>query len=85
MRRSIIYWGIVLGCWAGSLGNVLVQGQCALCRASVENTIDGEEQKEKLVQGLNRGIVYLLLVPYLSLGVVAWVWYRQHKRLRERA
>jgi hypothetical protein len=45
--------------------------QCAMCRAVLE-TEDGGQKGE----AVNDGIVYLMVFPYLLVGIVAYVIYR---------
>lgn len=53
--------------------------QCAMCKAVVESN----EAGATLASGLNAGIVYLMMFPYLLIAGVAFVVYksRQQKRL----
>lgn len=57
--------------------------QCAMCRATAENSIkEGSTQ----AAGLNTGILYLIIFPYLAvttLGLLAWRHWRRRKRLEE--
>lgn len=50
-------------------------GQCAMCRAVLESEADGSTAK-----GINRGIVYLMAFPYLLVGVIGYIIYRNRKR-----
>jgi hypothetical protein len=52
--------------------------QCAMCRTTVESTISNG--RSNIATGLNTGILYLLLAPYLLVGTVAWMWFRQSKK-----
>lgn len=54
-----------------------VFAQCAMCRATVENNVSGGETS--LAAGLNTGILYLFITPYLIIGVIAFLWYKQSK------
>ena len=51
-----------------------ISAQCAMCRAVVEQ--GGEEMAE----GINSGIVYLMLFPYIIVGVAAYLFYRNWKK-----
>ena len=51
--------------------------QCAMCRASVESSIS---EGAGVGAGLNAGILYLSAFPYLILGVLAFLWYRNSKK-----
>ena len=52
--------------------------QCSMCRASMENSISGDS--EQFSAGLNFGILYLFITPYLLFGIIAYFWYRASKR-----
>jgi hypothetical protein len=50
--------------------------QCPMCRMTVEsNFADGGSAG----LGLNRGIVYLLAAPYLIVGGIAYMWWKNKK------
>ncbi len=49
-------------------------GQCAMCRAVVEQ--GGEE----VAEGINSGIVYLMAFPYLLITVALFLFYRSWKK-----
>lgn len=52
--------------------------QCAMCRATVEASIvDGQTT---IASGLNTGILYLLIMPYLLIGTIAYFWYKNSKK-----
>lgn len=53
--------------------------QCAMCRASVENNINNGGSRAG--NGLNTGILYLLVMPYLLIGTVALLIYRKKKQM----
>ena len=48
--------------------------QCAMCRAVVEQ--GGEEMAE----GINSGIVYLMIFPYLIIGTAIYFLYKNWKK-----
>ncbi|MFN3640962.1 MAG: hypothetical protein ACK4UK_08585 [Flavobacterium sp.] len=45
--------------------------QCAMCRAVLESE-EGSQQAE----AINNGIVYLMIFPYLLVGIVFYVVYK---------
>ena len=54
-----------------------VQAQCAQCAATVEtNTKEGGNA----AKGLNKGILALLVAPYLAVGLGGYVWYKNSRR-----
>ncbi|MDN3618425.1 MULTISPECIES: hypothetical protein [Polaribacter] len=51
--------------------------QCAMCKAVVEN---GDSS---MAEGINNGITYLMVFPYLLVGLLLFVIYR-YKRINEK-
>ncbi|MFN0032291.1 MAG: hypothetical protein ACKVOR_09045 [Flavobacteriales bacterium] len=52
-----------------------VHAQCAMCRQTAESA--SENVNAGIGQGLNTGIVYLMLVPYLLLTTVGVIFFRK--------
>jgi len=52
-----------------------VEAQCAMCRAVLES-----EDGQKAAEGINNGIVYLMLIPYILIGGIGLVIYRKLKQ-----
>lgn len=48
--------------------------QCAMCKAVVEN---GDSE---MAEGVNNGISYLMVFPYLLIGVLGYTLYRYKKK-----
>jgi len=46
--------------------------QCAMCRAVLES-----EEGQTTAQGVNNGIVYLMVIPYILIGGLAFFIYRK--------
>ena len=51
------------------------QAQCVMCKAQVEAA--RAEKDDYDVAGLNKGIVYMMIVPYILMGAVGFFWYRR--------
>ncbi|MFQ3182211.1 MAG: hypothetical protein ACI9Z4_001815 [Polaribacter sp.] len=49
--------------------------QCAMCKAVVEN---GDLS---MAQGMNNGISYLMVFPYLLIGILFFTIYRYNKKV----
>lgn len=79
MKRKYSFW---LGCLGLLLLFVFItttaDAQCAMCRASVESS-NGEDG-DTIANGLNKGILYLMAVPYIIAGTVGFFWYRYSKK-----
>ncbi|MEH6304984.1 hypothetical protein RYH73_04980 [Olivibacter sp. CPCC 100613] len=51
--------------------------QCAMCTLNADQSVkDGNSQGK----GLNKGILFLLAMPYLAVGVVGYIWYKKYRR-----
>ena len=51
--------------------------QCAMCRRIVESNIN--DSAGAVARNLNPAILYLMSLPYLVLGFLAWLFYRNMK------
>lgn len=72
MRNRIILTAILI--FAVSLD---MDAQCAMCRAVLET-----EQGQSTAEGINDGIVYLMVFPYLLMAGVAYFIWRSRKKAR---
>lgn len=59
-----------------------VFAQCAMCRASVESTMSNG--RNYVATGLNTGIFYLFMAPYLFVAVIGFMWYKSSLKEREK-
>ncbi len=48
---------------------------CPLCKARVESSLDKKQGK-----GLNTGILYLLVMPYILVGGIGYWWYVTYRK-----
>ena len=58
-----------------SLAPLAARAQCVMCKSQVEAA--RQERDDYDVAGLNKGIVYMMAVPYLLMGAVGYFWYRR--------
>jgi hypothetical protein len=54
-----------------------VEAQCAMCRGSLESSVS--QGSTNLAAGINKGILYLLVMPYLIMGTIGYLWYKSSK------
>ena len=52
--------------------------QCAMCRAVLESEDGGQAAK-----GINNGIIYLMIFPYLLVGGVGYAIYKMRKNAKK--
>ncbi len=63
---------------------IITNAQCAMCKSSIESN-----QKEQVLrakaraEGLNTGILYLMVLPYIMFGVIGYFWYKNSKKERD--
>ena len=53
----------------------IVEAQCAMCRAVLES-----EEGQATAKGINNGIVYLMIIPYVLVGGIGFVIFRKLKQ-----
>ena len=53
---------------------VLIQAQCAMC------TKTAQQLGEKPAQGLNSGILYLMLMPFAIVGFIGYRWWKTNHK-----
>ncbi|NLN25505.1 MAG: hypothetical protein GX163_07635 [Bacteroidetes bacterium] len=62
---------------AAVLFSLPAEAQCAMCRAVLESEESGGAAK-----GINNGILYLMIFPYLLVGGVLYAVYRSRKKAK---
>ncbi|RYD99133.1 MAG: hypothetical protein EOP54_05285 [Sphingobacteriales bacterium] len=54
-----------------------VSAQCAMCTINAEQ---GVKNGNTQAAGLNTGVIYLLVIPYLLATVVGIIWYKKYRK-----
>ena len=54
--------------------SIVSNAQCAMCKAVVEN---GDIS---MAEGVNNGITYLMVFPYILVGGIGYIIYRSRKK-----
>lgn len=70
--RYLITIGMIL------IGTISASAQCAMCKATLENNISNGHIG--IAAGINFGILYLFVSPYLFIIILAYFWYRTSKK-----
>jgi len=52
--------------------------QCAMCRAVLES-----EDGQSVAKGINDGIIYLMLIPYILVGGIGYIIYYKFFRTKK--
>ena len=66
MKKSTVIITILL------LISLSIEAQCAMCRAVLES-----EEGQSTAKGINNGIVYLMVIPYVLIGGLGYYIYRK--------
>ncbi|MEZ5059532.1 MAG: hypothetical protein R2879_21065 [Saprospiraceae bacterium] len=54
-----------------------IWAQCPMCRMSAESNLANGGTAGN---GLNAGILYMLATPYLLVGIVGYIWYKNRRK-----
>ncbi len=67
--RLLLFFGLIITPYQ-------LRAQCAMCKAVVENG------NQSMAEGINSGITYLMVFPYLLVGIIVFFMYRYKKNLK---
>ena len=56
-----------------------VDAHCSLC------TKTAQQMGEKPAQGMNSGILYLMMMPFAIVGFIGFRWWKQNKAVEEQS
>lgn len=76
-RKKIIMF--LASCFL-SLSSLEIKAQCAMCRAALETEEGGVKG-----EAVNDGILYLMVIPYLLVGIVGYGIYRMYFKKKKAA
>lgn len=64
------------------LSSEIIKAQCAMCKAVVESE---SESGGAIAKGVNSGILYLMAFPYLLVGIVGFLIYKNYAKKKKEA
>ena len=64
----ILSWFVIL------FTHMKIKAQCAMCRAVLES-----EDGQRAAEGINNGITYLMVIPYILVAFVGYQIYKGRK------
>ncbi|MBL7856082.1 MAG: hypothetical protein JNM57_00220 [Cyclobacteriaceae bacterium] len=76
MLRFLSFMVVVVLLTAGD-----AMAQCAMCRSTLENNYSNGNPG--IAAGINTGILYLLVMPYLAVITLGYFWYKSSKNARK--
>lgn len=60
--------------------NIDVVAQCPMCKIAAESNLENGGTEGK---GLNKGILYILTMPYLLVGTLGFLWWKNNRQQKE--
>jgi hypothetical protein len=75
MRIAILIFALTLL----QAGNAFAQ--CAMCRSTLENNFSNGDPG--IGAGINTGILYLLVLPYLAILTLGYFWYKSSRNAKQ--
>ena len=76
--KSLRSFFLIIGLAFLLLSPTVASAQCAMCKQAVTSNIEGGEGKV-VGRGLNEGILYLMSIPYLVLGGIGYMVWKNWK------
>lgn len=73
MKRLLLTLTLSLVFSLGTYTTGELSAQCPMCRMSAESNLKAGGSAGR---GLNRGILYMLAMPYLLVGTIGYIWWR---------
>ena len=77
LQNMKYFSNILLICFFTILCTVKAWSQCSVCAKTAL------QMGEKPAQGLNQGILYLVLTPFAIAGFIGYRWWRSNKKIEE--
>ena len=62
------------------LAQKLYSQGCSMCKAVAESNIDSGFTEGS---GLNAGILYIMIFPYILISIFVFFWYKHQKKIRK--
>lgn len=76
MNRIIKLFTLIIVLSFTQMANSDIQAQCPMCKMSAESNMRAGGSAGK---GLNAGILYMLVTPYLLVGTIGFIWWRNRR------
>lgn len=76
--RYLILFALVLLIFIST--GIELDAQCPMCRLSAETNLENGGTEGK---GLNKGILYMLSLPYLLVFSLGYIWYRNRNKFSD--
>ena len=74
MRVVSVFLGLIF------LNAISASAQCAMCRSTLENNFSNGDPG--IGAGINTGILYLLVLPYLAVFTLGYFWLKSTRKAK---
>ena len=74
MKAALIFVGMIF------LNVMYASAQCAMCRSTLENNFSNGDPG--IGAGINTGILYLLVLPYLAVFALGYFWLKSTRKAK---
>lgn len=78
MKKAFIIFILLISVFAGT-GLNTVSAQCAMCTINAEQGVKNGNTQAK---GINSGVIYLMVIPYLLIAGLGVLWYKKYRAQR---
>ncbi|MFZ1751671.1 MAG: hypothetical protein WAU01_15840 [Saprospiraceae bacterium] len=75
--KKWIFFTVLVFVLVAIVGQRDLDAQCPMCKISAESNLRDGGTAGK---GLNTGILYMFVMPYILVGTLGYIWYRNRKQ-----
>jgi hypothetical protein len=75
MKAALIFFAVIF------LNVISASAQCAMCRSTLENNFSNGDPG--IGAGINTGILYLLVLPYLAVLTLGYFWFKSSRNAKQ--
>lgn len=78
MKKSLLIIILLIAVFVGT-GSNTASAQCAMCTINAEQGVENGNTQAK---GLNKGVLYLMAMPYLMVAGLGFLWYKKYRNAK---
>ena len=78
MKKALVIFILFISVFAG-IGSKTASAQCAMCTINAEQGVKNGNTQAK---GINSGVIYLMVIPYILIAGLGVLWYKRYRTQR---
>jgi len=78
MKKALVIFILFISVFAGTASNT-ASAQCAMCTINAEQGVKNGNTQAK---GINSGVIYLMVIPYILIAGLGVLWYKRYRKQR---